>query len=151
MTKGEIKMKNVIKFLNEVGTTELKLSDRKGVPIVSPKQRNEMKRAFMKALELDLNLAVEQADNMDEMQTDILVGFTAYGVTVGVANETLERKGLFELPFKIDVKVGNLDFDTSHEIEMFYDEQKEKELEKEKKKKLKTEKIERDKMKRKAE
>jgi hypothetical protein len=143
-----IPMKNVIDFLKDLSETKLGLSERMGAPIITTKQRSEIKQGFMKALEIDLKEACETAIDESYLDTDVIIGFTADGLVLALAHEQLAKKRLDEIPFKIEIKVANLDYDTSHEIEAFELERQEKEAEKEHKAQQKAEKIARDKEKR---
>jgi hypothetical protein len=141
-------MKNVINFLKELSETKLTLSERMGAPIITTTQRSEIKQGFMVALENDLREAYETALDENYIDSDVLIGFTADGLVVALAHETLERKRLGEIPFKIEVKVANLDYDTTHEIEAFELEKQEKEAQKLHKAEQKALKIESDRIRR---
>jgi hypothetical protein len=143
-------MKNVIDFLKELSETKLTLSERWDAPIITTTQRSAIKQGFMTALENDLREAYETALDENYIDTDVLIGMTADGLVLALAHEQLAKKKLDEIPFKIEVKVANLDYDTTHEIEAYELEQQEKADEKAHKEKQKAEKIANDKIRREA-
>jgi hypothetical protein len=138
-------MKNTITFLDNLSKEKLTLSERMGAPIITTTQRSAIKQGFMEALLNDLFEALDEAIDNDTLSADVLIGMTADGLVLALAHEQLERKRLNEIPFKIEVKVANLDYDTTREMEAYELEQKEKAEQKAHKEKQKAEKIVRDK------
>jgi len=141
-------MKHFIEFLQELEVEKLKLSERVGSPIITTAQRSDIKNRFMNAIMLDIEQAIGVATDEEVLNTDVIVGMTAEGLLVAVEHESLKRLENQEIPFKIEVKVGNLDFDSAFEIESYEQEKEVKRKEKEEKEKAKAEKIARDKEKR---
>lgn len=137
-------MKNLIEFLKEVSAEKLALSERMGAPIITTTQRSEIKNRFMEALKKDIVEATNTAIDENYLDADIIIGYTADGLLVGVENPSLKRLENQEIPFKIEVKVGNLDYNTSLEIELFEEEETAKKQEAEIKAKAKADKIARD-------
>lgn len=143
-------MKNLIEFLKEVSGEKLTLSERMGAPIITTTQRSEIKNRFMDAVYKDIMDAVNTATDENYLNADVIMGYTADGLVVAVENPSLRRLENQEIPFKIEVKVANLDYNTSLEIELFEEEQTAKKQEAEIKAKAKAEKIARDQSNRKA-
>jgi hypothetical protein len=142
MKGGKITMQNVIEFLKDLSSEKLKLSERSGSPIITTTQRSEVKSGFMNALMKDLKQATDTATDENVLENDVILGFTADGLVLALAHDSLNKlKIAQEVPFKIEVKIGNLDFDTSREIEMYQLEQDEKKAEKERKAVAKAKKI----------
>lgn len=134
-------MKNLIKFLQELEQTKLKKSETKKGLIITTTQRNNLKKDFMKALELDIANAIDIAYNEKEILNElVLVGETAEGLLIAPEHRNVPDT----IPFKIGVKVGNLDYNASDEIAVFQMEQNEKAEKLAQKERAKKEKIARD-------
>ena len=134
-------MKNLIIFLKELETEKLKKTETKRGLIITTSQRNELRRNFQKAIEKDIEEAVNKAYESESLFNDIVIGETAEGLIVAPEHKDVPDT----VPFKVIVKVGNLDFDSDFEIEDFEAQQKEKAEQLEKRKKAKNEKVARDK------
>jgi hypothetical protein len=140
-------MKNLIAYLTELGNEKIKLSERAGSPIITTTQRSEIKNGFMNALMQDLQEATDTAIDENVLTNDVIIGLTADGVVLALEHKSI-KKGNGEIPFKIEVKIGNLDYNTASEIEALELEKAEKEADKEAKAKAKAQKIAYDKNKR---
>ena len=134
-------MKNLIIFLKELETEKLKKTETKRGLIITTSQRNEIRRNFQKAIEKDIKEAVNSAYDSESLFNDIIIGETAEGLIVAPEHKNVPDT----VPFKVIVKVGNLDFDSDFEIKVFEAEQQEKAEQLEKRNKAKNEKIARDK------
>ena len=134
-------MKNLIIFLKELESEKLKKTETKRGLIITTSQRNEIRRNFQKAIERDIKEAVSKAYDSESLFNDIVIGETAEGLIVAPEHKNVPDT----VPFKVIVKVGNLDFDSDFEIKVFEAEQKEKTEKLEKRSKAKNEKIARDK------
>ena len=134
-------MKNLTNFLRELENEKLKKTETKRGLIITTSQRNEIRRNFQKALEKDIQEAVNTAYDNEALFNYIIIGETAEGLVVAPEHENVPDT----VPFKIIVKVGNLDFDSDFEIKDFEAEQKEKAEQLEKRKKAKKEKVAHDK------
>ena len=133
-------MKNLIIFLKELETEQLKKTETKKGLIIKTSQRNELRRNFQKAIEKDIKEAVNKAYDSESLFNHISIGETTEGLIVAPEHKNVPDT----IPFKVIVKVGNLDFDSDFEIEYFEAQQKEKAEQLEKRKKAKKEKIARD-------
>ena len=134
-------MKNLIIFLKELESEKLKKTETKRGLIITTSQRNEIRRNFQKAIEKDIKEAVSKAYDSESLFNDIIIGETAEGLIVAPEHKSVPDT----VPFKVIVKVGNLDFDSDFEIKVFEAEQQEKTEKLEKRSKAKNEKIARDK------
>ena len=140
-------MKNLIEFLTALSSEKIKLSERAGSPIITTRQRSDIKNGFMSALMSDLQEATDRAIDENVLTSDVIIGLTADGLVVALEHNSI-KKGNGEIPFKIEVKIGNLDYETAKEIEALELEKAEKEADKEAKAKAKADKIAYDKNKR---
>jgi hypothetical protein len=143
-------MENLTKLFKEIGEKKFTKSERAGSPIIKTTERNVMKRDFMEALRTDIENAIAIATESEALDVDVIVGFTADGLVVAVANDKL-KTATNEVAFKIEAKVANLDYDVESEIEALELENAEKEAKKASKARVKAEKMARDKERREAE
>ena len=133
-------MKNLIIFLKELETEKLKKTETKRGLIITTSQRNELRRNFQKAIEKDIKEAVNNAYDSESLFNDIIIGETAEGLIIAPEHKSVPNT----VPFKVIVKVANLDFDSDFEIKVFEAEQQEKAEKLEKRSKAKNEKIAQD-------
>lgn len=115
-------MKNIIQFLQDLEQTEIKKSETKNGLIIATTQRNQIKKDFMSALQLDLENAINQALDNAILLEDVYIGQTADGLVVA----TEHAKVLNPIPFRINAKIGGLDYDVFDEIQAFKIELQEK-------------------------
>ena len=134
-------MKNLTFFLKELESEKLKKTETKRGLIITTAQRNELRRNFQKAIEKDIREAINKAYDNESLFNDIIIGETAEGLIVAPEHKSVPDT----VPFKVIVKVGNLDFDSDFEIKVFEAEQQEKAEQLEKRSKAKNEKIASDK------
>ena len=134
-------MKNLTIFLSELETEKLKKTETKRGLIITTSQRNELRRNFQKAIEKDIKEAIDKAYDSESLFNEVIIGETAEGLIVAPEHKNVPDT----VPFKVIVKVANLDFDSDFEIKVFEAEQKEKAEKLEKRSKAKNEKIAQDK------
>ena len=134
-------MKNLTIFLSELENEKLKKSETKRGLIITTSQRNELRRNFQKAIEKDIKEAINKAYDSESLFNEVIIGETAEGLIVAPEHKNVPDT----VPFKVIVKVANLDFDSDFEIKVFEAEQKEKAEKLEKRSKAKNEKIAQDK------
>ena len=133
-------MKNLTIFLSELENEKLKKTETKRGLIITTSQRNEIRRNFQKAIEKDIKEAINKAYDNESLFNEVIIGETAEGLIVAPEHKSVPDT----VPFKVIVKVGNLDFDSDFEIKVFEAEQQEKAEQLEKRNKAKNEKIARD-------
>ena len=134
-------MKNLTIFLSELENEKLKKTETKRGLIITTSQRNELRRNFQKAIEKDIKEAIDKAYDSESLFNEIVIGETAEGLIVAPEHKNVPDT----VPFKVIVKVANLDFDSDFEIKVFEAEQQEKAEKLEKRSKAKNEKIAQDK------
>lgn len=124
-------MKNLINLLVELRDTELKTTETKNGLTIQATQRNNLRKRIMDTLIQDLSEALS-SELLD-------MGETTEGILL------LAESGDYEIPIKINVKIGNLDYDGTTELELFQEMKLEKEKLAKEKELAKQEKIKRDK------
>ncbi len=116
-------MKHLITLLNELAIQKIETSEKGGSPIIQTTLRTKIKNAIEQAVLKDIQKALENAD------FPYFLGETSEGIILALENESLVDKSgdiVGEIPFEINIKVKNLDYNTEEEIETYQLEQEEK-------------------------
>jgi len=107
-------MKNLIQVLTEIRAEKIETSERAGEPIIQTTKRTEIKNRVENAFLLDLEIAMNESD------LPFIVGETVEGIVLAIEHDDLVEKGgdvVGEIPFQFEIKVKNLNYDTSDKIE----------------------------------